>query len=116
MVSRRGKSSLGCLVTLLVFAAIAYFGVNIGEVYLRFYSFQDSMKQQVRFAHLRSDTDMRRALRAKADSLGLPESAGEIYIRRRPGEILIWSEYAEIVELPLFVREFHFSPQAQRSP
>jgi hypothetical protein len=34
---RRGKGRLGCLLTLLVIVAVAYFGVNIGTVYLRSY-------------------------------------------------------------------------------
>ena len=44
MVTRRaGASSLGCLVSLLLVAAVGYFGVNAGEVYFRFYQFQDAM-------------------------------------------------------------------------
>jgi len=56
MVSlRRGTSSLGCLFSLLVLAAIVYFGVNVGEVYFRFYQFQDAMRQEVRFAAHNND-------------------------------------------------------------
>jgi len=29
---RAGRSSLGCLVSLLILAAVVYFGVNVGEV------------------------------------------------------------------------------------
>ena len=45
MVSRRGRSSLGCLFALLIIAAAMYFGVNIGEAYWRFYEYQDAMRQ-----------------------------------------------------------------------
>ena len=51
MVRRRtGRGSLGCLVMLLILAAVVYFGVNVGEVYWRFYQYQDAMRQEVRFA------------------------------------------------------------------
>ena len=34
---RRGSTTLGCVVSLVLFLAAAYYGVHIGEVYLRFY-------------------------------------------------------------------------------
>jgi hypothetical protein len=111
--SRRGATSLGCLFTLLVLAAIVYFAVNIGEVYFRFYQFQDAMRQEVRFAAHNSDVQILRSLRAQADSLGLPEAAGEITLQRDGRHIEIESDYYEHVELPLYVREVHFNPHAE---
>jgi hypothetical protein len=115
VAARRGRSSLGCLVTLLVLAAAVYFGVNVGEVYLRFYRFQDAMKQEARFARVNSDVVIRRRLRARADSLDLPEAAFDIRVTRRGRQITIESEYYEHVELPLFVREVYFHPRAEGS-
>ena len=111
----RGRSRLGCLFILVVVAAAAYFAVNIGEVYVRYYRYRDVMSQQARFAVQFSDDVIQRRLRAAADSLGLPEAAGNVSIRRSPGLIEIWSEYYEQVELPLFVREFHFTPSAEHA-
>ena len=73
MVSRKGRSSLGCLLILLVLAAALYVGVNIGEAYWRFYEFQDAMRQEVRFAKQIPDDRIKLHLAALADSLGLPE-------------------------------------------
>jgi len=116
MVSlRRGRSSLGCLLTLLVFSAIVYFGVKIGEVYWRAYEFKDAMNQEVRFASQITNERMLIHLRAVADSLDLPEQAQAIEITREKGRIVIEAEYVELVELPLLVREFHFSPRAEAS-
>lgn len=113
MVSaRRGAGKLGCLFSLLIAVTVAYFAVNIGEVYWRFYQFEDAMQQQVRFAASRTNDTIVRHLRAKADSLGLPEDAGRVRVRRGRREITIWAEYTEHVELPLFVRELHFTPRA----
>jgi hypothetical protein len=111
--SRSGRSSLGCLFTLLVLAAIVYFGVNVGEVYFRFYQYQDAMRQEVRFAAHNSDAVILRHLREQADSLGLPEAAGLVTLQRDGRHIELESEYYEHIELPLTVREVHFNPHAE---
>ncbi|HEY2066832.1 MAG TPA: hypothetical protein VGG84_12790 [Gemmatimonadaceae bacterium] len=111
--ARRGASSLGCLFTLLVLAAIVYFAVNIGEAYFRFYQFQDAMRQEVRFAAHNTDAQILRRLQAEADSLGLPEAAGVVTLQRDGRHIELESEYYDHIELPLFVREVHFNPHAE---
>jgi hypothetical protein len=113
VTSRRGAGSIGCLFSLLVVAVIVYFGVNIGEVYWRFYEFQDDMKQEVRFAsHSESKTILMR-LRARADSLDLPEDARAITIKRSATEISVEAEYTEKIELPMYAREVVFKPHAE---
>lgn len=112
---RRGKGRLGCLLTLLVIVAVAYFGVNIGTVYLRSYRFRDAMVQQARFSETRDDAAIQRRLKAVADSLGLPEEATPVRIRREARRILISADYTELVELPMLVRAFHFNPQVNRT-
>jgi len=111
---RRGKTRLGCLVTLLLVSAVAYFAFNIGEVYLRFFRLKDAMVQEARFAHNRDDEAIRLRLAALADSLGLPDDAGRMIIRRESTRIIISTSYSEHVELPMFVREFRFAPQVVR--
>jgi len=111
--SRPGSSSLGCLFALLLLSAVGYFAVNIGEVYFRFYQYQDAMRQEVRFAAHNSDDVMLRHLQAQVDSLGLPEAAGEVTLQRDGRHIEMESDYYEHIELPLFVREVHFNPHAE---
>jgi hypothetical protein len=101
-------------VSLLLVVTIVYFGFNIGEVYVRFYRLRDAMAQEARFAHNRDDNAIRLRLAALVDSLGLPDDAGRIIINRDASRIIIKSIYSETVELPLFVREFHFEPQVVR--
>ena len=43
----------------------------------------------------------------------LATEAADFEIRREPGRIVIWTQYVQRVELPLFVREFTFSPRAE---
>lgn len=110
----RGVGKLGCLVLLLISVTVGYFAVNIGEVYLRYYRFTDAMRQDARFAHTLSDEAIRKHLASLADSLGLPEVAGRVIVRRSANRIVLSSDWSEHVELPLFVREFHFSPEVDR--
>lgn len=110
---RRGASSLGCLFTLLVIAAVGYFGVNIGEVYFRYFQYKDAMRQEVRFAAHNSDVIIVRHLRDEADSLGLPEGAGNVVVQRDGRHIEIEAEYYEHIELPLTVREVYLNPHAE---
>jgi hypothetical protein len=113
----RGRASVGCLFSLLLLTAALYFGVNIGEVYWRFYRFQDAMQQEVRFAAMHSDQAIVRRLTSVAESLGLPDGAGAVTVQRddRARRIDISAAYAERVELPGFVRTFRFSPRAEGS-
>ena len=104
-------SRLGCLVGALLVVSVVYFGFNIGEVYMRFYRLRDAMAQEARFAQTRDDNAIRLRLAAVADSLGLPDDAGRIIVNRDASRIIIKASYTEHVELPLFVREFHFEPQ-----
>lgn len=108
-----GRSRLGCLVTLLILAAIAYFAANVGEVYVRYWRFEDAMRQEARFSARRSDEEIANRLAAFADSAGLPEGARRVRVRRGDHSISISSDYYEHVELPGFVREFYFSPHAE---
>jgi hypothetical protein len=115
VTARRGTSRLGCLVSVLLVVTIGYFGLNIGEVYLRFYRLRDAMEQEARFAQTRTDDAIRLRLAALADSIGLPEEAARVTIVRNANRIVISSDYSETIELPLFVRELKFTPQVVRS-
>ena len=115
MTTARGRVSLGCLVALLLLTAALYFGVNIGEVYWRYFRFKDAMAQEVRFAELRPDAAIARRLASTADSLGLPVAAHQVVVQRDPNAhyISIGAAYDEQVELPGFVRTLHFAPRVE---
>lgn len=113
--SRRGASSIGCLLTLLIVAAVIYFGVNAAEAYWRFYEFRDAMKQEIIFNPQVSNARIIAKLRNFADSLGLPEDAQDIAIDRTPGHLLISADYTEHIEMPGYSREVRFRPKAEGS-
>jgi hypothetical protein len=110
-----GRSTLGCLVGLLIVTAALYFGVNVGEAYWKYYRYQDAMAQEARFAQMRSDQAIERRLVSTAESLGLPEAARKVKIRREglTRRIYITAEYSQRVELPGYVRTLHFTPRAE---
>ena len=60
-----------------------------------------------------NDALITRHLRERADSLGLPEAAGEVSVQRDGRHIEIESEYYVHIELPLMVREVRFNPHAE---
>lgn len=118
MVStRRGRTSPGCLILLVLLGVGAYIGVNVGELYWRDYQFRDAMRQQIRFASQMSDQKIQANLAMFADSLGLPDDAGDNLSidRTRDGTMTITSEYDQRVQLPIFARTFHFKPKADGS-
>ena len=111
---RRGASSMGCLVSLLVVVGALYYGVNIGELYFRYYRLLDEMQSQAQLAPSLDDGTIRRRIQAAAQDIGLPPEAQQVKIVRRvsPREIVIEVQYSETVDLPLFHHSFDFHPKA----
>lgn len=111
---RRGASSMGCLVSLLLFVGALYYGVNIGEVWFRYYRLVDEMKTQGRLAAAIDDGTIRRRVSAAITEIRIPDSAaGRLIIVRsaQPREIRIETSYSETVTLPLFRHTFVFHPK-----
>jgi hypothetical protein len=114
--SRRGASSSGCLLSLLLFVAALYYGVNIGEVYFRYYRLVDEMQTQARLAAAIDDGTIRRRIQAAVEEIGIPDSAGgrQLVVRRTasPRQIVIETHYSETVSLPFFNHSFALHPRA----
>lgn len=112
--NRRGGSSLGCLVSLAIFAAALYYGVHIGEVYLRYYRLLDAMRFQASIApSIKDDGVIQRRLMATADSLLGQSIPIRVERRGNPLRITIRTEYEERVELPFFHHTFLLRPVAE---
>ena len=112
---RRGASTTGCLISLAVFVAVLYYGVNIGELYFRYYRLLDEMQTQARLAAALDNGTIQRRIQAAVQDIGLPdEAATDLTITRSasPREITIETSYSESVHLPLFAHTFSFHPKA----
>src|SRR2546427_11010053 len=105
-LSRRGASSSGCLLSLLLLVAALYYGVNIGEVYFRYYRLLDELQTETRIASGLDDGTIRRRIQAAMEDIGLPDSAGgrQLPIRRTasPRESGIATRFGEGRALPFF--------------
>ena len=113
--SQRGASSSGCLLSLLIFVAALYYGVNIGEVFFRYYRLLDEMQTESHLAAGLDDGTIRRRIQASVEEIGIPDSAGNLLTVRRtesPREITIETRYNESVSLPFFNHSFSFHPRA----
>ena len=116
MVARRaGRSSTGCLFSLLLLTAAGYFAYTVGNVYFRYYQFKDAMTQDATFAEHLTDADIVSHLRAEADSLGLPDEAQDVHVQRQSNEITIWAAYEETVEFPGVARRVVFRPLVEKT-
>lgn len=110
---RRGGSGLGCLVSLLIFVAALYYGVHIGEVYLRYYRLLDAMRFQASIAPSVADEVINRRLQATADSLLGFTPDFRIERKGNPRRITIQTEYRDSVDLPLFRHGFALRPRVE---
>lgn len=108
---RRGSSTLGCVFSLVLFLGALYYGVHIGQVYLRFYRLQDAMRFQAQMAPNIDNGVIARRLAATADSI-LGQQP-RFRIDRSGRRITIQTEYRDRVQLPFFSHTFHFRPRAE---
>jgi len=111
--TRSGRVNIGCLVLMLVVAAGGYFGLGVGQVYWNYFQYKDRMMQEARFAGSRTDGVIKRRIGLFADSIGLPEGAKQVRVRRQQRHIYIWAEYYENIELPFISKELLLTPHAE---
>jgi hypothetical protein len=111
----RGGSTLGCLVSLLVFVAALYYGVHVGEVFWRYYQLLDEMKVNARLAPNLADDVIQRRLQAKVQEVFGDDRHMTFRITRGgpTRSITIQTQYRDSVSLPLFKRTFELKPQAE---
>lgn len=113
---RRGTSTLGCLVSLVVFLAAMYYGSQVGAIYWRHYSLVDRMRSSARFAATQTNEAIRRQLVTAVDELKLPPEAKRFVIRRltNPSRIVIETTYEEAIDLPVLHRRvLKFHPRVE---
>jgi hypothetical protein len=115
VVSRRGGTLRGCLMTILLVVFVVYGGLNAGEVWFKYFRYKDAMAQEARFATRKTDEGILRELRAKADSLELPADARAVTIRRFPDGIHMWAEYEDVITVLWLNFDVRFRPQANAS-
>jgi hypothetical protein len=97
---------------LLALAVVLYVAIPLGETYLRYVEYKDAMRQELRFRANLSNDKIRTHLATMADSLGLPEEAGDVVVTRNGNEVSVEAEYDEVVKILGVRRTLHFKPSA----
>jgi hypothetical protein len=112
---RRGGSTLGCVVSIVILALATYCGVQFGQPWFRYYQLLDEMEISARLGPSLTDAVIHRRLEAKAKELGLPPEGHKFTIKRtgNPRKIIITTEYSETVTIPLFSHTFVFAPKVE---
>ena len=112
--SRRGRVSIGCLIPVILLGAFIYAGLLFGRPWFAYRQYQDEMRAVVEMQQTLSDSAMLVRVRARADSLRLPD-AKRIEIRRRsnPSRLEVRAQYTHTVKLPfLGEKVIIFKPNA----
>ena len=114
-LDRRGGSTSGCLVSIIILVVGIYGGIHFGAPWVRYYELVDEIRVSARLAPTLSDAVIRRRLEQKADELALPVEAKKFIITRsgKPRRIVISTTYSETVVTPLLSHTFLFQPQAE---
>ncbi len=113
--NRHGASTLGCLLSLLVLASALYYGINIGEVYWRYYQLLDEMQVNARLAPSITDDVIQRRLAARVDDIFGPTRRMQFHINRggRTRFFTIEAQYRDSVSLPLLKHTFVLKPRVE---
>jgi hypothetical protein len=93
-------------------AAVLYVGVPAGETYFRYLEYRDAMRQEVRFRSNLPNDKIKAHLRQVADSLGLPEEAGDVTVTREGNRVTVEAEYEETIQFAGIKKKIHYTPTA----
>jgi hypothetical protein len=116
VVARRGSTSLGCLLPLLIAAVVIYFGKDFVQAYIRNYQYGDAMREEVRFSTTDTDEKIMTRFRALADSLDLPREAAFVHVTHTGEGTVIWADYDVTIRLPFkHERTLHFHPSSEKT-
>ncbi len=114
VTARGGRGKMGCLFSLLVFAAVVYFGADVGEVYWRYYRFNDAVQREAQYGTARTNDEIKARLVAFADSLGLPDEATRrLAVQRSANRLVIETAYSDSIIVSFYRREVRFTPSAE---
>ena len=108
-----GKGSLGCLFTLLVFAALGYLGYKFVPPYVSHFQLKDALNEIAvyRAAGTRGGTEKQTTQEeviAKAKELGIQLKREDIKVRQEEEKVYITVKYTVPVDLPNQVYNLNF--------
>lgn len=112
--SPEGKGLVGCMLALVLFAAVIYLGIVIGPIYYSNFNFENGVKTTASRAGSRffNDEQIRAEVMdlAKRDEIRIKRE--NIDVDRFAGQVHISVHYTVPVDFILFERDINFKVQA----
>jgi hypothetical protein len=97
------------LISLAIFAAIAYATFNIGASWLRYQQFKDAVRETALFAGDKSDDVLKARVMELAERDNVPLEPEYVHIERRADRVTITASYVEVIKvLPGYGRPWQF--------
>ncbi len=115
-MNRSGGVKIGLLFVIVVLAAAAYYGNEIGSVYWRKYRLGDAVAQELSNAGQITDDGIRQGILREVDSMGLPREARRFTLVRtaQPRTLQFSVAYSETVNLLFTTKRISVSLKSSR--
>ena len=111
-----GEGRVGLMVALIICGTLIFLGMKILPVRIAAYEFRDMLREQARFAAVRSsDSTVSEQILNKAAELDIPLSKKGLQIRRTVGEIIISVSYEQPIDLKVTTYTYRFNA-VERAP
>lgn len=115
-MNRSGGVKIGLFFVILVLAAAAYYGNEIGSVYWRKYRLGDAVIQQLANAGQITDAGIRQGILKEVESMGLPREARRFTLVRteQPRTLRFSIAYSETVNLLFTTKQISIRLKSSR--
>lgn len=116
MQNEYGFVSLKTVTTILVLMLAVYIGFKIIPPWIDYFSFQDEVKQVLKYSKVQSLTEkeIKQSILRKARELHIPITERDIYLQRHGDQLKLTMDYEVRIFLPLGLeRAFPFSIEVQ---
>lgn len=113
----RGGATRSFLLTIIIVAALIFFGAEIVPPYFANYQLQDSIETEARFAagNNKTQQDIQSDVLAKIKDLGIPAQAKDVHVTMVQGIVTISINYSVPVDLRVYQFTLQFHPHADNS-
>ena len=107
--SERGEGRIGLLIAVVVFGAAIFLGVKIIPVRVAAYEFRDILREEARFAAVRStDSQVASRIMKKAAEMELPLDKKNLKVARTQRKVTISARYEVPIDLKVTTYVYKF--------
>lgn len=107
--NERGEGKIGLLIAVVVFGVAIFLGVKIIPVRVAAYEFRDTLREEARFAAVRStDSQVAKRIMKKAAELELPLDMDDLTVQRTQQKVTISAKYEVPIDLKVTTYIYKF--------